>query len=265
MKKTVRLLLFGVPTVGLDTQAWRSKATFKVAGKKPKVDLSKKFESFKPGLTNALRKRVVKSLNNSVELLRRDITAEVDDGGELYYNAPRKFEGDTGLDEDEMMFLCEALRGSIANYDAVMIIGGDHAGGMILYALDGKVCRFDQHSDSCAKPLECPAGEVSRNTYVCAAIRRRLKKAADIVGVGVREGESAYPIEAVCSDAKIIDIDLDVIAPKYGIKTDYNKGVLSPDILVGAVRKCSPFGLGVFEVIDGDENAAAQNPVEVKF
>ncbi len=58
-------------------------------------------------------------------------------------------------------------------------------------------------------------------------------------------------------EADILDIDVDVLAEKHGVKTRYSHGTLSPDDLVGAVRRNKPRAIGVFEMEQGDEKAAA--------
>ncbi len=255
MKKTIRVLVAGVPTCGLETQAWRKNATFKVRGKKPEVPTSKLFESFKPGATNRLRKRVVAALKESGELLRRDITAEVDDLGEIIPEEfARQFQGEYGLKEEDLVALAKQFAEQCKDYDLAVLLGGDHAGGLLLYAIEGKLARFDEHSDSCATPLACPSG-VMRNNYVCTAIRAELKKAEEIKGVGVRQGEAPYEVALFAKDCSILDFDLDVLAQKYGVKSRYSKGNLSPDALVGAIRMNSPKAIGIFEFVDGDEVA----------
>ncbi len=253
MKKTINVLIVGIPTAGLETQAWRRLATFKIRGKKPKVSTSKLFESFKRGATNQLRKRVAKAIEESGELLRRDITAHVEDAEEIIPEQfSKRFEGKYGLDETEMLGLAEEFVGLCEGKDLVILLGGDHTGGLLLYALDGKVARFDEHSDSCDTPLTCPPG-VLRNNYVCTAIRLGLKTAGEIQGVGVREGTQTYELVSHASNADIFDIDLDVIAPKYGITTRHSKGNLSPDTLVGAIRANHPKAIGFFEACLDDE------------
>ena len=256
MKKTIKVLVAGVPSVGREMQEWRKKMTFKVSGRKPQAPADKRFEAFELGLTNWIRKKTIKSLQNSVELLRRDIIADVQDAGEIILpDAPAKYEGKVGFDEESMVALSKEFARVCKDYDVVILLGGDHAGGMLLYALEGKVARFDQHSDACETPQTCSNEEVARNTYVCAAIRA-LKKEEDIYGIGIREGKTPYQRVEGVVDVPIFDIDLDVLAEKYAIKTAYNKGKLSPDDLVAAVRKNKPRAIGIFEIVKDDAKAA---------
>ncbi|MFA6049170.1 MAG: hypothetical protein WC792_04495 [Candidatus Micrarchaeia archaeon] len=265
MKKTINVLVVGVPTAGLEVQAWRRLATFKIQKKKPKVSTSKLFESFKRGSTNQLRKRVAKAIEESGELLRRDITAHVEDAGEIIPEQfAKRFEGKYGLDENDMLGLSEEFAALCEGKDLVVLLGGDHAGGLLLYALEGNVARFDEHSDSCATPLTCSPG-VLRNNYVCTAIRLGLKTEKEIQGVGVREGEQTYELASHATNADIFDIDLDVIAPKYGIATRHSKGNLSPDALVGAIRANCPRVVGFFEAVpEHDASGADTGKVDEK-
>ena len=43
MKKTIKVLVAGVPSVGREMQEWRKKQTFKVAGRKPQDPAGKRF------------------------------------------------------------------------------------------------------------------------------------------------------------------------------------------------------------------------------
>lgn len=252
--KKIRVLIAGVPSVGLPTQEWRSRMTFKVKGKVPQASLSNRFEAFVPGTTDWLREKIALRLQESVELLQRNIVADVEDAGEFFFQSPQKFVGKTGFKEEEMLELSKEFSQAARDFDLVLLVGGDHAGGVLLYALEGSVARFDQHSDACATPAAC-GSEVSRNNYVCAAVRS-LKKENEIVGVGVREGEACYPLAAHAKNCSIFDIDLDVLAPQHGVETEYNKGKLSTQDLVGAIRSNRPSAIGIFEVVKGDRKAA---------
>ncbi|MBI5176603.1 hypothetical protein HY995_00785 [Candidatus Micrarchaeota archaeon] len=256
MRKQVSVFLAGVPSVAIPTQEWRKRQTFRIAGRKPKVPSDKLFESFAGNETGWLRGRVKAALEGSVALLRRDISAIVTDGGEFHYDAPRKFEGSSGLDEGEMAALAREFSQAASASDLAILLGGDHAGGILLYALPGKVARFDEHSDCCANPLACPRGEIARNNYVCAAVRNGFKKPEEIEGVGIREGAAFHPFVQRASGARVLDIDLDVLAEKFGIETEYGKGKLSPDDLVSAIRTNSPAAIGIFEAAKGDAKAA---------
>ncbi len=255
MAKVVRVLVAGVPVVSLPTQAWRKKATFKIGGKKPQPPSSKLYESFAPGATKELRKRFVREFQASLEFSQRNMKVEAEDFGEVLPDQPiRAFEGQIGLDEGEMAGLAQGFAEACEGFDLAIILGGNHAGGFLLYALPGKVARFDEHSDSCETPDTCNPG-VARNSYVCAAIRNGLKSADEIVGVGVRQGKSPYEIASRAEGCSVFDVDVDVFAQKYGIKSAYGKGALSPDALVGAIRANKPKAMGFFEMVEGDEKA----------
>ncbi len=256
MRKVVNVIVAGVPTAARDVQEWRSKATFKIGGRKPTTPVSKLFQSFSPGVTDELRERVVRGLSESGALARRDITASVEDAGEFLLEGPYRFNGSVGLDESEMTGLCREFAAECSGRDLVVLVGGDHAGGLLLYGFEGKVARFDEHSDACATPATCQAG-VTRNNYVCVAIRAGLKLQGEITCVGVREGESPCETVRSASGAGVLDIDLDVLTEKHGIKTRYGKGNLSPDDLIHAVRLNKPRAIGFFEATPGDEKAIA--------
>lgn len=258
MRKTIRFAIAGCPVVAIPVQKWRERQTFKVAGKKPVAGKDKRFEAFVPGATNWLRKRIADSLRESPELLKRDVVVEVTDLGEAMLEPEHDFQGAYGLPEDEMAGLAREFAESAKGFDCVMLVGGDHTAGLVLYGLPGRVARFDEHSDACAVPLKCGNDEVTRNNFVCCAIRNRLKAEGDIVGIGVREGEASYQIveNVGPQGCDVLDVDIDVFAEKHGFVSDYGKGRLSPDDVVGAIRKARPAALGLFEVIDGDERAA---------
>jgi len=256
MKKTVRLAIVGIPVISRPTQAWRERATFKVRGEKPKVSKDKLFECFSPRATDWLRRELVSCLKESPALLQRDIAAEVTDLGEVMLEPEETFEGRFGLNEEELVGLAHEFATACKGFDAVFAAGGDHAGGLVFYGLPGRVARFDQHSDACGEPLSCGTGEVSRNNYVCAAIRNGLKAAEEITGLGVREGEAPYALEQSVNSADLIDVDIDVFDEKHGFTAEYNKGRLSPDDVVGTIRKCRPRAVGFFEAAKGDFRAA---------
>ncbi len=251
-------MVAGVPTAGLPAQGWRHKVTFKVRGKTPEAPADKLFEAFVPGETNRLRRRVVRALKESGELSVRGVSVEVDDLGEIIPEglASRNFQGSFGLGESEMVEAAKQFAEESKGYDLSILVGGDHAGALLLYGFEGRVARFDEHSDSCDSPDTCPK-PVMRNNYVCAAIRVGLKSAGEILGVGIREGKGPYETVPHAKDCSVLDIDLDVLAQKHGVKTRYSKGNLSPDDLVGAVRANAPRAIGFFEAVEGDEAALA--------
>ncbi|OIO25740.1 hypothetical protein AUJ14_03405 [Candidatus Micrarchaeota archaeon CG1_02_55_22] len=256
MKKTVRLAIVGIPVISRPTQAWRERATFKIRGKKPKVSKDKLFECFSPKATDWLRHELVSSLKESPALLQRDIVVEVTDLGEVMLEPEETFEGHFGLHEKGLVELAHEFAGACSDFDAVFAVGGDHAGGLVFYGLPGRVARFDQHSDACSTPDTCGDDEVTRNNYVCASIRNGIKAADEIVGLGVREGEAPYKIEPSTNNADLIDVDIDVFDEKHGFTAEYNKGRLSPDDVIGAIRKCKPRAVGFFESAKGDVRAA---------
>ena len=229
--------------------------TFKVRGKVPQASLSNRFEAFVPGTTDWLREKVALRLQESVELLQRNVSVGVEDAGEFFFPSPQRFVGKTGFAEEEMLSLAREFAEKAKGFDLVLLLGGDHAGGLLLYSLPGAVARFDQHSDACATPQKC-GNEVSRNNYVCAAVRSGLKREGEIIGVGVREGQACYPLAAHAKNCSVFDIDLDVLSPQYGVQTEYNKGKLSPQDIVGAIRSNRPKAIGIFEVVKGDGKAA---------
>ncbi len=255
MDKQLSVLVAGIPIQGVPVEEWRKRVTFKVAGRTPKTPKSRLAESFVPGCTNWLRKPVVRRLQESGRLAGLGVVVQVQDAGELVGGAVAGDKG--GVKEDELLELAAEFAQMCKDVDLALLFGGDHTGGLLLYSLGGQVARFDEHSDSCAKPMDCSTGFVQRNNYVCSAIHCGLKKPAEIVGVGVREGESPYPLAPFAKNASVLDVDVDVLADAFGFKTDYSKGRLSPDDLVGAVRSNSPSALGFFEAVAGDPKAVA--------
>ncbi len=189
----ISVKIAGVPSVGSPIQEWRKRSTFKVKGRKPDVPASKEFEAFVAGTTTWIRKRAANGIQESPEISRRDISVRVEDIGEFMLEDATRYEGRVGFDEIELLALTREFASACADADVVILLGGDHAGGMLLYGLPGNVARFDEHSDGCDSPSTCPAGEVARNNYVCAVIRNNLKQPQEIVGVGVREGKSSHP------------------------------------------------------------------------
>lgn len=254
MEKILKVLVAGIPISAQPIQEWRKNSTFKVAGKAPKVRKRLLAEEFVPGTTRWLRKPIVKALKDSALLFQRDFKTEVTDLGELTIPDMDDTEG-KGIPETQLVQLAKDFAIRAQGFDLTILLGGDHTGGLLLYGFVGKVARYDEHSDACMTPDTCPSGSVERNNYVCAAIRNGLKIESTVLGVGVREGDAPYQITTHAQGASVMDIDVDVIAQKFGIKSDYSKGTLSPDDLVGAVRKSQPLVLGLFEMVEPDKLA----------
>ena len=210
-------------------------------------------QTFREGCTGWLRRPVIRALSKSTRLPDRGIVCKVVDAGEFSFGLPPDA---GGLPEEGMLKLAREFSEKARGFDLVLLLGGDHSGGLLLYGLPGTVCRYDEHSDSCTSPQTCGDGLVRRNDYVCAAIRGGLKDPTQIYGVGVRAGQSPYQIKPFADTCSIMDVDVDVLSQSWKIKSDYDKGTLSPDDLVGAIRRNAPAALGFFEAIEGDGLAA---------
>jgi hypothetical protein len=252
MTRELSVMVAGVPTAAVPAQEWRARAHFNIRGREPKLKKWEMMQTFREGCTKWIRKPVIRNLQDSAQLSDMNVVANVVDAGEFLFGLPKD---STGLPEEEMLGLANDFFEQSKEFDAVILLGGDHSGGLLLYGLPGMVARYDQHSDSCTEPTKCGDGLIKRNDYVCAAIRNGLKTPSEIIGVGVRSGQSPYPIAPFASSCPIMDVDVDVLSLSWGIKSDYDKGTLSPSDLVGAIRRNRPTALGIFETVEGDSKA----------
>ncbi len=258
MKKIVSVLVAGIPInsspVGFSGTGGK-KATKYISNSKV---LEEKY--FRNG-TDWIRKPLVKSIKTDLELIRRDIEVQITDFQECFVDNQDRV--NSGFDEQSMLENAKEFEQESSKFDLVIVVGGDHTGGIYLYAFDGNVIRFDEHSDSCKNPKECERGFIQRNNYVCSVIRNKLKNENQITGIGIREGEFVYQkgiknnsFEKVDEKTNyIFDLDIDVFAQKYNMKSDYSKGILAPSDFIGFIRKYGPNVMGFFEIKENDKNA----------
>jgi arginase family enzyme len=177
---------------------------------------------------------------------------------DLLYRMPR------GLDREQLsrMQYSRRLRELLAaygrrlaklsrTYDLLLVVGGNHAAALPLYAVPGRVARFDAHTDADENPL-------LRNTsYVYHAVKEGGLKKPGLVTHYSAEHYSVKrpqeprinlgsPEQALSAEAHVVDIDVDALHRKYETAT-YETDAMLVSQFGPVVMRSAPKIVGVFE------------------
>lgn len=168
---------------------------------------------------------------------------------ELVFPEPNR--QDYHFTQSELNTLAEQLKHIKSDSDLLILLGGDHTGGYILYHLPGVVVRFDNHTDR-VEWYDKSVPIVSCATYVSAALDSGIKKENEII-----EYKPDELVKRLSTKAdSIFDVDFDAFPEDLHIisqQRGYEHGQASPTNLYQTLQTFNPSSLGFFEYYPEDD------------
>lgn len=209
-------------------------------------------------------------------LLEANPQLQVVDFGELFMSSQIFSKHHYGVLSSQVKELLASKR-----TDLVLAIGGSHVAALPLYHLPGRVVRADAHGDAYVLKGPFSRREITGATYMAFVKEWDLKKQCEVWNVGVRmrelrgeyvakDGIFGMPtnmpqmLRQSIPDVALIDIDVDVLSPSYGLPHGYTTSDLRAEDLAALVAKLQPKVVGLFECVNRDgiipENIVSAHP-----
>jgi len=198
-------------------------------------------EFFKPGLTDFLRAKTKKFIQTKIK--GENILIKILDLGELF-DKKYKLASDgelVGISKSCLDKLVEELKRKMEGIDFLIVYGGAHTGGYLLYNLPGKIERFDLHEDD--DNINIPF-HTSYMNYVST-----IKDHSDLSNHNL-PGLLDEIFDRSSVDAnvgRIFDIDIDYYNSTEYCKLKKEDEERNFNRIISAIKKAKPKVIGLFE------------------
>ncbi len=211
----------------------------------------------RPGNTNNLRKDLEELIIDSSQ------GVEVIDLGELITDKLVEF-----YEQYEQLGIAAKHIITDSEADITLVVGGNHAGALPLYFLDGNVIRADAHGDAFAGKIASDKRSndfVYGGNYMFFVDIKGLKNENEITNVGISVGPSRVTYKGGIIGARLsvddlldhkapknvglVDIDMDVFDPSYTLPYTFERSNLRAEDLARVIGKSKPRIVGMFECV----------------